>query len=261
MGDGWINTVEIVVIKIDKEGAFTKRYNGRCNNDGIHHPSKAFIKHPQVLGSLWRAVQGRQTWSLFMQELAIVFFLCQEHNVPTCHWCLKDTPCHYLRCLSFWFSRVGGKSFLSFLLIMPHTVVFHPPGRHCLCQWVSLQVGTALMFIHSIRRKMGGLWEVIVLLLIEPTGLCLSLRCNPCSHRFCPPWSRLWASWGNGGRPEHSAPGWQCHLTRDQWFVDWLRRQKNSTKQWKVSGRSYQMFVLLDSWRILPCTRGHTGTC
>lgn len=52
MGGDWIHTIEIVVIKIDKEGSFTKNYNGRCNNDGIHHPSKAFIKHPQVLGSL-----------------------------------------------------------------------------------------------------------------------------------------------------------------------------------------------------------------
>lgn len=44
MEDGWINIIEIVVIKIDKEGLFIKKYNGRCNNDGIYYSLKVFIK-------------------------------------------------------------------------------------------------------------------------------------------------------------------------------------------------------------------------
>lgn len=34
-----------------------KKYNGRCNNDGIHHLSRAFITHPQVLGNLRHAAK------------------------------------------------------------------------------------------------------------------------------------------------------------------------------------------------------------
>lgn len=46
-----------MVIKIDKGGSFTEKYNGTCNNDGIQQPPKAFIKHPQVPGSLWLAAK------------------------------------------------------------------------------------------------------------------------------------------------------------------------------------------------------------
>ena len=135
----------------------------------------------------------RQTRFLFIQEPAIVCRLCWEHTFCACHWWMMDTPCHYLCSLGFWFSRGGGRSILSFLFILLHKAVFHPPRRR-LRGWVGLVVAMTFTFDRILGKLGGFLGEAIGLLSQALTGQWLPLSCDPYSHLFCPPWSRLWAS-------------------------------------------------------------------
>lgn len=117
-------------------------------------------RHVAVCGTSRRV---RQTRPLFIQEAAIVRRLCWEHTLCTCHWWLKDTPCHCLCSLGCWFS--GGRGQVYFVASVHHTSrssifilqeVVSVGGWVCWWQWPLYLVASLGSQVAPWRRPLGS---------------------------------------------------------------------------------------------------------
>jgi hypothetical protein len=114
-----------VIIRIDKEGSFTKKYTGRCNNDGIHHPSKVFIKPTGTWQSVAcytksdrRSPYSRKNSPLYTSFVGSTTFLLVTGASKTL----------LVIVYAVWVFDFQRRGLFSFLVITLHKVVFYPLG-------------------------------------------------------------------------------------------------------------------------------------
>lgn len=153
MGDGWINTVEIVVIKIDKEGSFTKNIMADVIMTAFIIRQRHLLSTHRYLAAYGvpRKWDRRGPYSSKSLPLCVSFVRSITSPLVTGAWKTLLVIIYAVWVSDSQGGGGGGKSFLWFLLIMPCAVVFHPPRRCRLCWWVSLKLGSNLMCIYSIR--------------------------------------------------------------------------------------------------------------
>lgn len=77
---GWINTIEIVLIRLIRKVHSLKTIMADAIMTAFNFPPRHVLSAHRYLAVCGALHKVRQTWSLFREALAIVHLLCWEHN-------------------------------------------------------------------------------------------------------------------------------------------------------------------------------------
>ena len=241
MGDGWINTVEIVVIKIDKEGSFTKNIMADVIMTAFIIRQRHLLSTHRYLAACGVPRKWDRHGPYSSKSLPLCVSLVRSITSPLVIGAWKTL---LIIIYAVWvsdFQAWGASLFLLFLLITPCTVVFHPPRRCCLCWWVSLKVGTNLMCIHSICGN--------------PSSQSFCLSCSDCQQAEAQRSPRVLSTQSAVPSPQR---------LEVYWLTDWGNRRTHRVMegQWHIlstaSLNSWHNLHTWAQWYLLSCLSNRT---